>query len=778
MAAHTFGLDPIVAEARDRWNRCNDAEEPQRVRTLAAKKFRAGDQWEPAIKQSREGKNGLQGQAAQPPRPCLTIDRLSQPVRHISNQIKSANFSITVVPQGQGADQQTAEIYKGYLRRMQNEARDESPIEWAADGAIEGGFGWLRLRTDYVDPNPDPNSTSIEVFDQEPVLERIANNMAVYCDPSANKPTRSDAQYMFVTEDLPREEFERLYPKAKLDSLDSFASTGDTSGWKDWVGKDAIRIAEYWRVTYTDEKWIALADGSIHQVKDFPKKDEQDPQNAVLAKRVVRRPTVEGYKINACEVLEEMEWLGSRIPLIPILGEELNVDGKVILRGVIEEGMDAQRMTNFMYSGAVENFALLPRTPILAATGAVDAYKEIYQTLNTTNWSWAPWDAFDSDGRPMPPPQLMPRDGTPITAAAELMRISEECVKATTGWSDAALGAEDRRTVSGRAKQSEIQQNDLGSSNYADGVQRALVYIGELVVELLPKITRPGQILHVLGIDDEPDQVMVGQHFMKGQDGQPQAIAPEQAAQMKAGVAQFFDPSKGRYAIAVSVGKKDATKREEGSHALGELIPHLPPEMGAALTPVYIEQLDFEGSHKAAEIARKALPPGLQPQDENGPDPQLMAAQQQIQQLQQALQGKQAEQQAKEAAALQRTQMEGQIKLQEAQMDRQTRLDEAQLDRQTRLDLAQIQANATIASAEVKTGSEDLDRRLKLIELFLTADKERRLDSESKAHEVGLTSMEHAHDHALEAQKHDQALIQGEQAAALAPPPNPNGSGA
>ena len=108
-------VDPIIAEARKRWDRIadNQTQQTQRDAILAAKKFRAGDQWDDAVRSARQGKTALQGQAAQPPRPCLTIDRLSQPVRQVTNQIKTANFAIDVVPNSGGADQETADIIKG-----------------------------------------------------------------------------------------------------------------------------------------------------------------------------------------------------------------------------------------------------------------------------------------------------------------------------------------------------------------------------------------------------------------------------------------------------------------------------------------------------------------------------------------------------------------------------------------------------------------------------------------------------------------------------------------
>jgi len=193
--------DAILKEARQRWNRANEADEAQRKSILQAKSFRAGDQWDEAIKIQRSGSSAIQGQAAQPPRPCLTIDRLSQPARQVSNAIKNADFGFDVLPNGYGADDDVAKFYEGYLRRVQLNARDESPIEWAADGAIEGGLGWFRILTKYVHETWDGELTP-DAFDQEMDMSRIVNTLTVYCDPSAMKPTKSDAIFMFVTEDM------------------------------------------------------------------------------------------------------------------------------------------------------------------------------------------------------------------------------------------------------------------------------------------------------------------------------------------------------------------------------------------------------------------------------------------------------------------------------------------------------------------------------------------------------------------------------------------------
>lgn len=734
----------LIAEARKRWTRAAEAEDAQRKRILLAKNFRAGNQWPDAVKKAREGANALQGKAPQPPRPCLVVDRLSQPVRQVSNTIKNASFGFDVLPNGGGSDTDTADIFKGYLRWMQNNSRGESPIEWAADGAIEGGIGWFRLRTDYVYDTWDGQPNDPQVFWQELKMERITNNLTVYCDPAAVKPTRCDAQWLFVTEDISRDEFERKYPKADVAGLEAFTTTGDRGKIGEWVTEDMVRIAEYWRIVYTDRHFYQLEDGSV---------SEQKPKDAkVKTERVMRVPSVKCDKINAVQSLESYDWVGSRIPLIPVLGEELNIDGTPWLRGVIEEGMDAQRMVNYTYSGAVEIFALAPKNAPMVAAQSVSNYKEIWQTRNVINHAFLPYDPWSPDGQPYPPP-ILDTTEPPIQAAVELMRVSEDAIKATTSTGDASLGNTNPNERSGRALQALQSQSDLANSNYPDNVRRALIYAAELALEVIPKITLPGQVLHILGMDDEPTQVIAGQPFMPGDKGQPPQPAPDvppDVAKLKDNLFKFYDLTNGRYAVTVSVGKATATKREEGAAALGELIPHLPPPMAAVLTPEYIEQLSMPNAHKMAEIARKALPPELQ-QAEDGQQQQLPPqVQAQMQQMQQQLQ--QASQ------IIQTKQIEQQGSLQEAQMKSQADIQKAKMDGDIRLEIARMDNARAIEVARIGAAKETLNQAA-------AAQEERLSTGIQVAHEVGLTAMEQQHEREMSAQQHQQGLEQGSQAA-------------
>jgi hypothetical protein len=556
--------------------------------------------------------------------------------------------------------------------------------------------------------------------------------------------------WAFVTNDLSRDEHERKWPDADIRGLEAFMASGDMGKRTgEWVSESTVRVAEYYRIVYTKRHLYQLTDGTVTETKPDDKQD-------IVAERVMQVPSVKCDIINAVQSLQSFEWAGSRI-----LGEELNVDGKVHLRGVIEEGMDAQRMVNYTYSGAVEIFALAPKNAPMVVGASVANYKAIWQTRNTINHAYLPYDAWDQDGKEYPPPVLDTTE-PPIQAAVELMRVSEDAIKATTSTGDASLGNTNPNERSGRALQALQAQSDLANSNYPDNVKRALIYAGELAVEIIPKITQKGQIIHILGMDDEPEQVMIGQPYQEHpQTGVPQASPPEvtpELAAMSNGLHKFYDLNNGRYAVTVSVGKATATKREEGAAALGELIPHLPPPMAAVLTPEYIEQLSMPNAHKMAEIARKALPPELQAaSDQNGQSqipPQVQAQLQQLQaelqKAQQFIQTKQAEQ----MGSLEETKIKAQTDLQIAQHKADT-----DADRELAL---QMMKNATsIAVARISASKSQLDPAAE-------AAEERLATGLKMAHEVGMAGMEHQHALEQSAQEHAQSLQQGQQDATVA----------
>ncbi len=704
--------DDILDEARRRFKLCAEAEATNRGLMLEDKQFHAGDQWDDAAKRARKGGQGGDGEPPQPARPCLTIDRISQPIRQITNQEKSANFGVKVTPGPNTGSSDVAEVYQGIIRRIQNESADDAPVDWAFEQAVIAGLGWWRLLTYYC--HNDTSDPGVHLLDQEIKRERIPNAMTVYVDPGAKKPTKSDARYLFISEMFPREEFRRQWRKNAEGndlSFEELSSIGDTA----WVTPTDIRVVEYWRIETTAEVWGIFADGSVLKKAEWPK--GQKP----LKERTVEKNQVKWSKLCATEELEKDDWAGEKLPFIPVVGEELNVDGATTYRGIVRTAMDSQRMVNFAFSGVAEQIALTPKAPWVVDPKQIEGYEKYWATANTNNYAWLPADQYDENGRQFEAPKRSAVE-QPIGDMVSFLQIAQEGVKATTGVYDPGLGNTNPREKSGRAIIALQQQGDLGNSNYMESLKRSLIYEGELLLDLIPKVYRPGQVVEILGINDESTRVVLGQPFVEGQNGQPPQPVSEDDQRVQDGTAKLYDLKAGKYSVSISVGKSFTTRRQEGVAAIGELL-QAAPQLAPVIADIWVGDMDFPGAQKAEERLKKMLPPQLQGNDQAQQN--LAQLQAQLQQAQQMLQALTQELNAKnQIIETDTVKMQGQAQIQQmktqadleiksaeiqsentralAEYASKERLELRKLEVQLEIEMAKLQSAQAMARAEVE----------------------------------------------------------------------------
>jgi hypothetical protein len=99
----------IVVEARERIQDSWDHDKDNRRDAASDLRFLAGDQWPYDVRRARDAAG----------RPMLTINRLPQFVRQVTNDIRQADLSIKVVPEDDQSDPQLAKIFDGLIRQIQ-----------------------------------------------------------------------------------------------------------------------------------------------------------------------------------------------------------------------------------------------------------------------------------------------------------------------------------------------------------------------------------------------------------------------------------------------------------------------------------------------------------------------------------------------------------------------------------------------------------------------------------------------------------------------------------
>jgi hypothetical protein len=523
--------DPVeramLDQALERFRMASEgSENAQRLRELDDLKFDRAhleDQWPPDVLRTRAGAIGAGG-VTTGQRPCLVISRLDQPIQQVVNEARRAQLGINIKPKGKKASTAGATLRQGMIRAIEVDSRALNARLWALERAVKCGRGYYRVLKEYANDGD---------FDLDLVVAEIANQGSVYLDPYSGKADGSDAEWGFITDDLPHQEFFRRFPESKLSDPGLLETIGNL--YPAWITDKMVRVAEYFYREYEERTLVFLDHESLPEpIQGFLDELPADMQQAVkdkknplpgLKTRKVQFPTVKHCFITAVDILEQTDWQGRYIPIIRVLGKRYNVEGEWSYQGMIFKAKDAQRSFNYMRSAQVEAVGLAPRANYIVDPKQIAGYKQIWETANTHNWAYLPAHMFNEEGKPYPQVQRVFAEPE-IQGITLAVREAETDIKATTGRSDPSLGVYSRDR-SGKAIEALKSQGELGSSNYLDMLADSINYEARILLDLLPYVyDRKGRIVRLMGDEDDEKLAMVGQPFMRGPNGQPQHVRP------------------------------------------------------------------------------------------------------------------------------------------------------------------------------------------------------------------------------------------------------------
>ena len=607
----------MLSTMRSRFTMAISAYGESREDELDDLRFMAGspdNQWQwPADVLATRG--SVQGQTINA-RPCLTINKLPQHVRQVTNQQRQNRPSGKVIPADDNADVAVAEVFDGIIRHIEYMSDADVAYDTACDNQVTYGEGYIRLLTEYAREDS---------FDQDLRIGRVRNSFSVYMDPTIQDPCGSDAQWCFITEDLLKSEYERMFPDAQPISSIMATGIGDQS-MSQWISENTVRIAEYFYLDH-QKATLNLYPGNVTAFKGTP----QDAQlKAMFEKpvrtRIVDRRKVMWVKTNGYEVLDEREWLGKYIPVVRVVGNEFEVDGRLFVSGLVRNAKDAQRMYNYWTSQEAEMLALAPKAPFIGYGGQFEGYEMQWKTANTTNWPYLEVnpDVADGAGNVLPLPQ---RSQPPMaqTGLIQAKMGAAEDIKSTTGQYNASLGQQGNER-SGKAILARVQEGDTGTYHYVDNLGRAIRHITRQLVDLIPKVYDTERIARIIGVDGEVGMAKINPM-------QPEPVK-EIRDQMGNVIEKIYNPSVGVYDVIITTGPSYLTKRQEAVEAMANIL-QTSPQLWQVAGDLFIKNMDWPGAQEMADRFRKILDPKVLAEDDKSPE--LQSAQQMIEALTQQL---------------------------------------------------------------------------------------------------------------------------------------------
>jgi len=603
------GSEEILTVARSRMTMAISAFSQTREDELDDLRFYAGSpdnqwQWPADVLQTR---GAVQGQTINA-RPCLTINKLPQHVHQVTNEQRMNRPGIKVIPADDKADVDVADVFNGVIRHIEYISDADVAYDTACENQVSHGEGYIRLLTEYCDE---------KTFDQDIKIARIRNSFSVYMDPMIQDPTGADARWCFVTEDLTKAEYERMYPDAAPISTLMSLGVGDQS-IAQWIGENTIRIAEYFYIEY-EKHTLNLYPGNQTAFTGTPEdKNLRMMFGKPIRSREADRKKVKWCKINGYDILEEREWAGAFIPVVRVVGNEFEVDGQMYVSGLVRNAKDAQRMYNYWVSQEAEMLALAPKAPFIGYGGQFEGYEQQWKTANTNNWPYLEVnpDVTDGQGAVLP----LPQRAQPPMASSGLLQAkagAAEDIKSATGQYNASLGMTSNER-SGKAILARQREGDIGTYHYVDNLARAIRHIGRQLVDLIPKIYDTERIARIIGEDGEPSTVK-----MNPMQEEPVKRIVDQEGVL---IEKIYNPAVGKYDVRVITGPGYATKRQEALESMAQLLQGN-PQLWQVAGDLFVKNMDWPGAQDLAKRFKKTIDPKVLADDD---DPALAAANQQM----------------------------------------------------------------------------------------------------------------------------------------------------
>jgi hypothetical protein len=637
-------------------------------------------------------------------RPTLTINLTRSMVKRVCNNMRQQRPRIKVHPVGDGARVEDAKVVGGLIRHIETLSNASVAYDTGGESAVKIGWGYWRVIAEYVDEKS---------FDQELKIRAIRNSFTVYDDPSCQLPTGQDREWILLSEEMSRQKYKRKYPKAKNAEWRK-GGAGDTGHL--WESKEKIRLAEYYRINKKPEMLYQMSDGTTLFASDLKRLEPQlaamaqpvvvatDPVTGDRVCRMSHRRTVQWFRLNGGEVVERRTLPGRHIPIVRCLGNILDINGQVRMRGMIRDLKDSNRMLNYWATCETEIVALAPRAPYVAAEGQLTGHPE-WKDANQKPYSALTYNIVHSnpdnpDSPVLPPPARVEAVQVPAgivnarqSAKQDLMELAgmpHEPGRDTPGV-----------VVSGKALRERQALSDIGHFQYYDNQTMAIAFTGDILLEQIPHYYSTQRMQRIIGEDGVPQMVQINEQVM---DPQTKAIS-----EIKNNL------TVGRFDVVMDTGPGYETKRQEGQEAVIDL---LKTPLGEPIVKtgadIIVRNMDFAGADDLADRLLPTNEQGMQkavaalPKEAQGIvmalQAQLKQAQGVIQQQAMEIKYKSTIEQGWMQVEREKTQTNAETKLHDTSVNAQTKVFDTHVKSTTARDVAEIQVGGKLLDSHVQGG--------------------------------------------------------------------------
>lgn len=598
-----------------------------------------GKQWDAKarVKRTDEGK------------PTLEFNLLRTFATQQINTMRQNRPQIQVVPVDNGADTDIAKILGGLIKDTEEASNAEDATDQAAENAVYGGLGFIRLITDYV---------SDDSFNQEPRFVPIENPEAVLLDPLSKRLDGSDASKCLVVEWVKKSAIKAQYGEDATDF--------EVEGATDWENKpdDTVLIAEYFYKEDVSDELLLLKDGSIA----FKSELSEDDAALAVESRQSKRTEIKWAKISGSKVLETGVFPGKFIPIVPVYGAVNWIGNERHVFSLVHFAKDPQRLFNY-WKSAEAHILQKNQDEILAVEHeAIAGFED--EWLNPGKYGASRYRSRDENGTQYAAPQRIGA-AQPPTGILNATATSQALISDTLNMHAPQMG-QDVNSQSGRAIGLLQRQADTAHFHFQDNLNKSLRQCGRILVDLYPRLYDTPMVRRIIGKDGEEEMVKL--------NAQPET--PDEMSKAIDGILNNL--SMGRYDVRIDTGPSFNTQREQSFQLLMQVAQFAPGVMQSA-GDLIIKDSPLVNAKEIADRIKKTMLPQLLEDDPSVPP----AVKAQMTQMQQQMQ-EQMQQMQEMARQLQDKQADREVEIRKAEIAADSRIQEAQINNSGRADVEEL----------------------------------------------------------------------------------------
>ena len=331
-------------------------------------------------------------------RPYITINKCKPAVDQVEGDVRLNPPGPQCKPVGETEHAAEPDIIEGLIREVEYRSMAEVADATAIKYSATSGFGVIEMATEYANDRDDR---------QRIVIKSVEDPSTVFFDPKARMANRQDARWAGKIVMYSGDEYEMAFGKRRVREpggvqmaqgwlRDAMGiGTDDTMSMIEWTGarddgdgrwRGPFYVCEFYLVEEEDRT------SRLYSDYIWRYDDEPVPINAKrlmgeeARSRKAPKRTIKKYLVDALEVLDETDWEGSLIPLFPVLGPEIYIDGKLHRLSLISPGLDSNRALNYVATTATEIAGLANKSGYIGYKGQFDDPR--WQTANTEVWAY------------------------------------------------------------------------------------------------------------------------------------------------------------------------------------------------------------------------------------------------------------------------------------------------------------------------------------------------------------------------------------------------------